>query len=192
MADVIGPGTCEHREHTDVLRFTLNLAYPVHQVWPAVATPVGLRGWLAVTDPLEPRLGGAVTLRWQLGLPGGHAHALDLRPDTRAGPGAGAVSEGTVTAWDLEHVAEYTVGAQGRIRFHLAPAGTTNGTVLRFTNEVATLGEAERLSRLAGWHEHLEYLVDFLDGRRPDWSARTLERYRELYAAYEAPGGRQS
>ncbi|MET9511201.1 SRPBCC domain-containing protein [Streptomyces flavidovirens] len=176
MADVIGPGTCEHREHTDVLRFTLNLAHPLHEVWPAVATPSGLRGWLADAEPLESRLGGAVTLRW-------------LSTDES---GARTAAEGTVTAWDVEHVAEYTVAVHGRIRFHLAPAGSTSGTVLRFTNEVAVPGDAERLSRLAGWHQHLEYLVEFLDGRRQDWSAWTLDRYRELYAAYEAPGGRQS
>ncbi|OEJ25650.1 hypothetical protein AR457_15420 [Streptomyces agglomeratus] len=185
MADVIGPGTCEHHAHTDVLRFTLHLAHPVHRVWPAVATPAGLRGWLAAAEPLEPRLGGAVTLRWLNSDDSGESTA-----DGTTG-GEGTVAEGTVTAWDVEHVAEYTVTVHDRIRFHLAPDGQTNGTVLRFTNEVAVSGEAERLSRLAGWHQHLEYLVEFLDGRQ-DWSAWTLDRYRELYAAYESPGGRQS
>lgn len=189
MADVIGPGTCEHRAHTDVFRFTLNLAHPVHRVWPAVATPAGLRGWLAAAEPLEPRLGGAVTLRWLNSDDGGDSGEGTGGGGTGA---AGTGGEGTVTAWDVEHVAEYTVAVHGRIRFHLAPAGQTNGTVLRFTNEVAVPGEAERLSRLAGWHQHLEYLVEFLDGRRKDWSAWTLDRYRELYAAYESPGGRQS
>ncbi|MGX1883652.1 SRPBCC domain-containing protein [Streptomyces sp. NPDC055287] len=176
MADVIGPGTIEYRAHTDVLRFTLNLARPVHLVWPVVATPAGLRGWLAAAEPLEPRLGGAVTLRW-------------LNTDDSGGS---TVAEGTVTAWDLEHVAEYTVAGHGRIRFHVAPAGATNGTVLRFTNEVTTAGEPDRLSRLAGWHQHLEHLAEALEGRPQDWSSFTPDRYRELYAAYEAPGGRQS
>ncbi|GAA1531801.1 hypothetical protein GCM10009730_46390 [Streptomyces albidochromogenes] len=176
MAGVVRAGSWERRERTDVLRFTLELARPVHQVWPAVATPAGLRGWLADADPLEARLGGAVTLRW-----------------LNAGDGGrGTVAEGTVTAWDLEHVAEYTVAGHGRIRFHLAPAGATDGTVLRFTNEVACADEPDRLSRLAGWHQHLEHLAEALEGRPRNRSASPRDRYRELYAAYEAPGGRQS
>ncbi|WP_189716347.1 SRPBCC domain-containing protein [Streptomyces chryseus] len=158
MAGVVEAGTWERRERTDVLRFTLHLAQPVHQVWPAVATPAGLREWLAEADPLEARLGGAVTLRW-----------------LNAG-GGGTVAEGTVTAWDLEHVAEYTVAGHGRVRFHLAPAGTTNGTVLRFTNEVPRAGEQDRLSRLAGWHQHLEHLAEALEGRPRDASAWTPDR----------------
>ncbi|GGX02930.1 SRPBCC domain-containing protein [Streptomyces chryseus] len=160
MTDAVGHGTSEVRDDAVVLRFTLEFVRPVHQVWPAVATPAGLRGWLADADPLEARLGGAVTLRW-----------------LNAGAGGrGAVAEGTVTAWDLEHVAEYTVAGHGRVRFHLAPAGTTNGTVLRFTNEVPRAGEQDRLSRLAGWHQHLEHLADALEGRPRDASAWTPDR----------------
>lgn len=186
MTDVVSHGTSEPRDGTFMLRFTLNLAHPVYRVWTAVATATGLRGWLAAADPLEPRLGGAVTLR-RLNADGTVAGATDAE-GTAAG---GTVAEGTVTAWDLEHVAEYTVAVHGRIRFHLAPALATNGTVLRFTNQVTVPDDAERLSRLAAWHQHLEYLVEALDGHPQDWSAWTPDRYRELYAVYEA-GGKHS
>ncbi|MGX5184681.1 SRPBCC domain-containing protein [Streptomyces avermitilis] len=76
------------------------------KVWAAVATPEGLRAWLAVAEPFEPRLGGAVGLQ----------------------------GEGRITAWDVERVAEYTVQGRGRVRFHLEPAHPT-GTTVRFTHE---------------------------------------------------------
>ncbi|MFI9443652.1 MULTISPECIES: SRPBCC domain-containing protein [Streptomyces] len=76
------------------------------KVWATVATSEGLRAWLAVAEPFEPRLGGAVGLQ----------------------------GEGRITAWDVERVAEYTVQGRGRVRFHLEPAHPT-GTTVRFTHE---------------------------------------------------------
>ncbi len=166
MTDEIPHGTSEPRDAAVVLKFTLDLPQPAHRVWPAVATPEGLREWLAAVERLEPRLGGAVTLRW-----------------LNTGDGDAAVEHGTVTAWDPEHVAEYTVAVHGRIRFHLEPAWAgAIGTVLRFTDEVAVAGDADRLSRLAGWHQHFEYLLAALDGRPRDWPEWDPDRHRELYA----------
>ncbi|MEU6391885.1 SRPBCC domain-containing protein [Streptomyces sp. NPDC046939] len=145
------------------LFFTLRLPHPVEQVWRAVATPEGLEGWLAAADVLEPRLGGAVTLRW---LNGGGAH------------------QGRITAWDVERVAEYTLGGvHGRIRCHLEPA-----TTLRFTNEFDG-DDALRLDCLAGWHDHFLHLLDALDGRPMTgeaWQAWTPERWRSLRERYAA------
>lgn len=145
------------------LFFTLRLSHPVEQVWRAVATPEGLEGWLAAADVLEPRLGGAVTLRW---LNGGGAH------------------QGRITAWDVERVVEYTLGGvHGRIRCHLEP-----GTTLRFTNEFDG-DDALRLDCLAGWHDHFLCLLDALDGRpmTPEaWRAWTPERWQSLRDRYAA------
>ncbi|MBD0745736.1 SRPBCC domain-containing protein [Streptomyces sp. CBMA152] len=164
MTDVIPHGTSEPHDGAWLLRYELHLPHPRTRVWAAVATPEGLPGWLCAADVLEPRLGGAVTLRW-----------LNGEPD--------AVHSGQVTAWFPERVAEYTVDLHGRIRFHLEPEGPT-GTVLRFTNEFP--GEdALRLDCLAGWHQHFEFLADALDGRPKDWSTWSLERWRELRDTYE-------
>ncbi|MER7519324.1 SRPBCC domain-containing protein [Streptomyces sp. NPDC126499] len=165
-------GRCEtHDGDAHLLRFVVELPHPMARVWAAVATPEGLRRWLCAADPLEPRLGGRVTLRW-------------FDSDT--------VVSGRVTAWDPEYVAEYTVDPpHGRIRFHLEPGrpDVAGSTVLRFTAEFRGTREA-RLDMLAGWHEHLERLRDALDGRPTDWLDWSADRRRELrerYARDEAP-----
>lgn len=129
----------------------------------------GAAGWLAAAEPFEPRIGGRVTLRW-------------LNTDEA---GNATVASGTVTAWDVERVAEYTLeGAHGRIRFHLEPPRGDH-VVLRFTNEFRG-DDASRLDRLAGWHHHFEYLVQALDGHPADWSAWTFTRWQELRDGYAA------
>ncbi|MEU7583863.1 SRPBCC domain-containing protein [Streptomyces sp. NPDC041068] len=165
MTATIGQGTSRTEGPTQHLHYELRLPQPVEKVWVAVATPGGLEGWLAAADVLEPRLGGAVTLRW-----------LNNEDD--------AVHPGRVTAWDPERVAEYTIDLHGRCRFHLEPAGAT-ATTVRFTNEFEG-DDALRLDCLAGWHNHFEFLVDALAGRPKDWSTWSLDRWRELREAYAA------
>ncbi|MFF5976875.1 SRPBCC domain-containing protein [Streptomyces sp. NPDC012769] len=165
-------GRCEtHDGDAHLLRYVVELPHPMVRVWAAVATPEGLPQWLCAADPLEPRLGGRVTLRW-------------FTSDT--------VVSGRVTAWDPEYVAEYTVDPpHGRIRFHLEPGrpDAAGSTVLRFTAEFHGPREA-RPATLAAWHEHLERLRDALDGRPTDWldwTADRLEELRERYERDEAP-----
>ncbi|MFE2014014.1 SRPBCC domain-containing protein [Streptomyces sp. NPDC059491] len=164
-------GRCETQDgDTHLVRFVMDLPHPVPVVWAAVASPEGLPGWLCEADPLEPRLGGKVTLRW-------------LNGDTEV--------SGRVTAWDPDCVAEYTVEpTHGRIRFHLEPGpGGAGATVLRFTNEFQG-SRGYRLDCLAGWHDHFERLAAALDGRPTDWRDWTPERWRhlrELYARDDEP-----
>ncbi|WP_412077168.1 SRPBCC domain-containing protein [Streptomyces xanthophaeus] len=146
-----------------LLRFEVHLPHADDEVWPALTTPEGLRGWLAAADVLERRLGGAVTLRW-----------------LNDGP---AVS-GHVTAWDVERVVEYTVAEHGRIRFHLERVGT-DSTVIRFLNERGG-PDSERLDCLAAWHAHFELLESALAGHPVDWAAWTATRWAELRASYAA------
>ncbi|MFC9486326.1 SRPBCC domain-containing protein, partial [Streptomyces hydrogenans] len=82
-----------HDGDTHLSRYAFELPHPQAVVWAAVASPEGLPSWLCEADPLEPRLGGKVVLRW-------------LNGDTEV--------SGRVTAWDPDHVAEYTVGAPPR------------------------------------------------------------------------------
>ncbi|QNE76733.1 hypothetical protein F0344_20775 [Streptomyces finlayi] len=132
---------------TQVLRFTVRLPHPVPRVWAAVAGSEGLGSWLAVADPFEPRIGGAVTLRG---------------PDSERDGAVGDAS-GTVTAWDVERVAEYTFEPpHGRIRFHLEPPRGDH-VVLRFTHEFHG-DDARRAERLDVWHARFERLAASLDG----------------------------
>ncbi|WP_151479602.1 SRPBCC domain-containing protein [Streptomyces albicerus] len=167
MAEVIERGTSETRGDRHILHFVLRLPHPVENVWPAVAHPEGLRQWLAAADPFEPRLGGAVALRW-------------LNAD-------GVVTAGRITAWDVERVAEYTTeDFHGRIRFHLEP-WVELGTILRFTNEFDG-DDALRLDCLAAWHMHLEYLAAALSGRPTAWKSWTPDRFLELRESYAESG----
>ncbi|MFE5809708.1 SRPBCC domain-containing protein [Streptomyces sp. NPDC056491] len=159
---LVSRATSEQRgEDHWLLRLEVHLPCAYEALWPPLTTADGLRGWLAEADVLERRLGGAITLR---------------RPDD------GTVVTGRVTAWDVERVAEYTVGECGRIRFHLEPVGT-DSTVIRFVNEFRG-PEAGRLDHLAGWHEHFELLDSALAGRPANWTARTDTRRAALREAY--------
>lgn len=124
----------------------MRLPHPVPRVWAAVAGSGGLGSWLGGAETFEPRIGGAVSLR-----------------------GAGFDASGTVSAWDVERVAEYTFGApHGRIRFHLEPPRGEH-VVLRFTHEFP--GEDDRRAeRFAAWQARLERLAAVLDGDPPDRS----------------------
>ncbi|MEU1409470.1 SRPBCC family protein [Streptomyces sp. NPDC005728] len=116
MSGSIEQGTSQTHGNTHILHFLVRIPRRMEEVWAAVATPEGLGGWFTAVDVLEPRLGGAVTLR-------------DL-------------GGGRVTAWDVDRVAEYTVEGGGRIRFHLERDGET-GCVLRFTHEFKGERESE-------------------------------------------------
>ncbi|MFE0642248.1 SRPBCC domain-containing protein [Streptomyces sp. NPDC058877] len=162
-----------------LLRFVVDLPHPPAVVWAAVASPEGLPSWLCEADPLEPRLGGRVTLRRLAA----SDRAVPLPGDTEV--------SGRVTAWDPDYVAEYTVApAQGRIRFHLEPgtgaeaAAGGGATVLRFTNELQGSKET-RLDNLAGWHEHFERLAAALDGHPTDWRDWSSARWQHLRDLYE-------
>ncbi|HET9381724.1 MAG TPA: SRPBCC family protein [Streptomyces sp.] len=133
MTGAIEQGASESRGSTHLLHFLVRLPRPVEQVWPALATGAGLAAWFTPADVLEPRLGGEVALR-------------DVGP-------------GSVTAWDVERVAEYTVEGGGRVRFHLERDGDT-GTTLRFTHEFRGPVTTERR-----WRARFERLAALLEDR---------------------------
>lgn len=121
MTGSVEQGTSETHGRTRVLHFLVRLPVPMETVWSAVATAEGLGAWWTGVAALEPRLGGAVSLR-------------------------GAAGAGRVTAWDVDRVAEYTLERGDRFRFHLErdPGG---GAVLRFTYEYEGEGGAEPVWR---------------------------------------------
>ncbi|MFF1487291.1 SRPBCC domain-containing protein [Streptomyces sp. NPDC058319] len=122
----IEQGTSQTHGSTHILGFLVRFPRPMEAVWPALSTPDGLAGWFTPADELEPRLGGAVSLR--------------------------GLGSGQVTAWDVDRVAEYTLADGGRIRFHLERDGS-DGCVLRCTHEFGGEGASERAWRTR--FEHL-------------------------------------
>ncbi|KMS72660.1 hypothetical protein ACM01_21735 [Streptomyces viridochromogenes] len=134
MTGSVEQGTSQTHGSTHILHFLVRFPQAMETVWPALATPEGLASWFTPADVLEPRLGGAVTLR--------------------------DIGAGRITAWDVERVAEYTVEAGGRIRFHLERDGD-EGSILRFTHESQGVqGEKESESR---WRVRFERLVGVLE-----------------------------
>ncbi|MFI7244751.1 SRPBCC domain-containing protein [Streptomyces qinglanensis] len=162
-----GPGGAAH-----TVGFELAFPHPLESVWAAVATPAGLRGWLAAADPFEPGPGGAVTLHWWNGEPAAGADG----PQELATPGR-------ITAWSRRRLAEYTVDARGSFGFTLRGSVDDDHTRVRFRNDFTA--DAGRLHEvLARWHEHFELLQDELRGQPTDWASRTAERFTALRDDY--------
>ncbi|MFF0463485.1 SRPBCC domain-containing protein [Streptomyces mexicanus] len=116
MTGSIEQGTSQTHGNTHLLHFLVRLPRPMEKVWPALSTPDGLAGWFTAADELQPRLGGAVTLR--------------------------GLGSGRITAWDVDRIAEYTLQDGGRLRFHLERDGES-ACVLRFTHEFRGEQESE-------------------------------------------------
>jgi len=147
MAERIGPRT---------LRFERRLAHPPERVWRALTDPAELAIWLVAAAELEPRLDGAVTLRW-------------------AGD---AAATGRIVVWQPPEELAYTWDegeGESLVRFSLTADG--DGTRVVLTHE-----RIDSLSGFgAGWHAHLDMLEGLLDGRPVDWQ----ERWDELRPRYE-------
>jgi uncharacterized protein YndB with AHSA1/START domain len=158
--------------------FERRLDHPIDSVWLALTEPAAIEKWLATANEFELREGGAVELRW---------HKSEAEDGMRA----------TITEIDPPRLLEWSGGPAGHpaaaCRWELRPDG--NGCVLTFTSWVP-VEEIERRaaedpekwsppSMLAGWHLHLGYLEDLLDGRRTEWEDRPLEQeWRPLYERY--------
>jgi uncharacterized protein (TIGR02246 family) len=161
-------GTAERHGDTTVLRFTRTLAHPPERVWAALTDPKEMLGWWGEAD-LEPTVGGSVAVTW-------------LNTDDE---GNHAVLRGTVRAWDPPRLLEIASDIHGTLRWELTPAG--DGTLVRFVNSLALPGD--RLTyHLSGWHVHLDFLADTLDGHPVDWSAWPLHRWERHFDAYTVRG----
>lgn len=132
---------------------------PIAAVWAALTEPEQWRVWMgADAAELDPRRGGAVSLRW---------------PD-------GDRMAGEVTEWDPPRVLEYTwheLDDRGRVRFELEE--TPEGTVLTFDHSGIPMSMLVGMS--AGWHAHLDWLRAHVTRAEFDFGPR----YRELRPLYE-------
>ncbi|WP_243711518.1 SgcJ/EcaC family oxidoreductase [Actinomadura sp. KC216] len=159
-------GTATHRGGRTLLRFERRLRHPPERVWRALTDPAELSAWLADAD-LEPAAGGTFELRW--------LNAAD--------PAEQAVARGTVTAFDPPRLLELDSDLHGRLRWELSPA--PEGTHLVFTSDVVLPGEY-LVQTMAGWHVHLDYLDESLDGARVDWANWTTARWQAHHDRYAA------
>ncbi|WP_052441053.1 SRPBCC family protein [Streptacidiphilus anmyonensis] len=148
--------------------FYRRLPHPVARVWPYLSRPALLRRWLAAADRLDPAEGGGVVLRW-------------LNTDTE---GRTVVATGTVTVYDPPTVLQLDLDPHGRVRFELADDGP--GSTLAFSAALPAPIDRPALL-LAGWHLHLDYLGQALDGAEVDWPSWDLARdWQPLHDAYAA------
>lgn len=170
-----------HVAPTDATTLQLDrlLPGPIDRVWSFLFDGELRAGWLA-GGPIEPRVGGAVLLRF-------HNNALTGRADDRPPPKyaeAGGPFElrGTVTAYEPPRVLAYTWNEDGdapsHVRFELEPAGSQ--VRLRITHSLVASASA-RLSFSAGWQAHVEILAARLADAEP---APFWARHTQLESAY--------
>lgn len=148
------------------LRFERQLLHPVARVWHALTDPIELRAWLAEAE-IDPVEGGRVVLRW-------------LNTDEA---GNRAVAQGKLSRCVPSQTIEFDTDLHGRLRFELTP--TAEGCKLVFTTE-GLVPKDFLLRTLAGWHVHLDFLADALEGQKVDWPHWPFDRWQTIYDQYEA------
>ena len=151
----------------DLIRFERRLAHPVESVWAALTEPDELIRWWGEAE-VEPVEGGRYTLRW-------------LNTDEE---GNTTTLNAVITKLDPQRLLELTGDWGGEttvLRWELRPEA--DGTLLTFEN-VLDLPEGFGTKTAAGWHWHLDALVEALDGRSADLATNPgWERLHEQYAA---------
>jgi uncharacterized protein YndB with AHSA1/START domain len=182
-------GSIRQSGDEQVLRYERQLDHSADRVWTALTEPSGLTTWLFAPDKLELVDGGEVVLRW-LNLP---KSSTEVQAWRSRGMVVGDeiddgsyVMHGRVTELEPQRVFEFETDGTGMIRFDLRPSG--EGCLLTFTNKVA-LPEEETLQTLAGFHVHLDHLVDSLDGNPidwPNWTRDHLDEWAEMCERYAA------
>ena len=144
-----------------VLRYERQLRHPVDRVWEALTDPAQVEEWWARAE-VELAEGGRARLEW-------------LNGD--------AVAEGHITRLEPARTIEFDTDIHGRLLWELRPDG--DGTRLTLT-VTAELPDDYLASVRAGWHVHIDFLEDALDGRPVDWPHWPKERWEKHNEVYEA------
>jgi predicted dithiol-disulfide oxidoreductase (DUF899 family)/uncharacterized protein YndB with AHSA1/START domain len=142
-----------------VLRFERYLHHPIEEVWAAITEPEQLATWLAEAE-IELVQGGHVRLRW-------------LNTDT--------VMNATITQLEPPQLLEYAGDRHGVLRWELRKV--TGGCLLTFSSTLPASFDRVAES-LAGWHTHLDFLAEALDGQAVDWPRWPLDRWTRHYGQY--------
>ena len=151
---------------------------PIERVW-AYLTESGKRGkWLA-TGEMDLRLGGSTELRFR------NSELSPCREPTpeRFKQYQDVSFKGRITRFEPPRVLSYTWGESwgedSEVTFELTPRGTDVVMVLTHRR----LGDRSSMINVAsGWHTHVDFLIDILNGREPPgfWST-----HARLEAEYE-------
>jgi uncharacterized protein YndB with AHSA1/START domain len=153
-------GTAEFHGDQAILSFQRRLNHPVERVWEAITDPAEIEAWWGRAS-VDLRLGGTMRIEW-------------LNGDV--------TMPATIEELDPPHVLEITGEPHGTLRFELAPDG--DGTLLTFVAR-SQIPEEHRSKVLAGWHFHLDALVDFVeDGARIDWPNWPLDRWQAIHDGF--------
>ena len=154
------------------VRIARLLPGPIERIWDYLTVSDKRAQWLAGGD-MEPLVGGPVELVFRNSELTGHSDA----PPPKYAALAGSVSlHGHVTACEPPRLLSYTwnEGSAGpsQVQFALTQQGSD---VLLVVTHWKITNERERVSTGAGWHTHLDILVDRLHGRGPDsfWPTHT-------------------
>lgn len=171
--------TPDHHDHgrftaEGEIRFQRMLPGPIERVW-AYLTDSEKRGrWLA-TGPMEPRVGGPVTLVFhnsQLSQPGEtipEKYAADCQD--------GCSFTGRILRWEpprlLSHTWGEADGSASEVTFELTPQ--RDQVLLVLTHRKLGNTRPVLTSVAAGWHTHLAILLATLAGSHPPsfWSTHT-------------------
>jgi uncharacterized protein YndB with AHSA1/START domain len=125
--------------------------------------------WLAAAE-VDLVEGGRFVLTWQ-------------NTDTE---GNTAVARGTITRLDPPHLLEVDTDIHGLLCWQLKPDGP--GCLLTFSTR-SPLPDDFLTKVLAGWHVHIDFLEDALDGRPVDWPNWPIERWSAHHERYVARFG---
>ncbi len=155
-------GTVETHDGSHVLRFERYLPHSIEQVWAAITEPEQLVSWLAEIDL---SLGGHVRLRW-------------LNADEQ---GNRAVMNATITQLEPPRLLEYAGDIHGTLRFELREEAS--GCILTFSSTLPASNAGLPL-QLAGWHTHLDFLAEALNGQAVDWPHWPIDRWTRHYERY--------
>ncbi|MGH2551350.1 MAG: SRPBCC family protein [Thermomicrobiales bacterium] len=156
-----GDASYQIEDNRCTMRFERQLAQPIERVWAALTQPDELKAWFY---PFEGTLatGEAVVIPWDED--GGlTSKVIEFDPPK-------------VFAWTWHKPGE----PESIVRWELAPEST--GTRFVLTHSLTALGANEPTDTLAGWHEHIDTLVDHLDGNTRAWSNETWRSHKDRYA----------
>jgi hypothetical protein len=94
---------------------------------------------------------------------------------------------GAITRLEPPRLIEYELGAHGRLTWEVRADG--DDSVLSFACALRGATD-EVLMNLAGWHVHLDYLAEALDGHAQDWPSWSDEGWRPIHDRYVRRYGR--
>jgi len=157
------PGDAVYQIENNIctMRFERHIAQPIERVWAALTDPDDLKAWFY---PFEGTLaaGETVVIPWE--------------------EGGGLTSK--IVEFDPPRVFAWTWHKPGDpesiVRWELFPEST--GTRFVLTHSLPVLAPNEPTDTLAGWQEHLDTLVDYLQGHTRAWSNASWRALKDKYA----------